>query len=1812
MPYEYVLLSLPQFVADIVVKATLLLAAVALIDGSLRQCSAALRHRIWATAFVGLLLLPILSIIVPEYRLAILPVDWNAGEQVNPNNVEKPTAAQDAQLTTVEVLAPTSDRVWTSPHHSLQMPESRLPSNESTLAMQQVSASLNLPQPPVKRSALSESGSARGAFSAIGILSLIWATGLLLTISPLVLGIRRIVLLQRLSPVIEDLEPNSTLAELCRRLGIHRVVRLLEAKQAIVPMTWGMRSPVVLVPSSWRTWAVERRRLVLLHELAHVKRLDVVYQSMARIACSLYWFHPMVWCALKRLRVERELACDDCVLMAGERPSQYAEQLLSIAREYQSMEMPPAVAMAQRSGLENRVRSMLDQARSHLPLTPKVAVGMLVASIALLLLLAPIRLAATTQALVDAKEREDSKPVAKTSGVQHLHISGVVTSPDNQPVAGARVTVLRSFLANTSWDVRHETLLQTTTDKDGLYQADVPARSESFSNGFHFEEQRTVVFASKPGFGPDEVDIEESKGSCNLQLATASKTLQGRFLDLEGKPIQGIKVKLVKIEKAGAPIQTWLEQAKNNPATLNDPRMMMAQPVGATNWPRPAFFPSRGQIAAIDAHAASEAVSDSNGAFVLDGVGDDRQATLQIESPNIATALLHCVTHDMPSVNMPSMDPRFRVGRTFGAQFDYSAEPSQWIQGIVRDKKTGSPLSGVVVSLHQFGDSLLSIENFSQSTTDAKGRYVLKGIPKPPEGFNGVNLRVLPSPDQPYFRSEKRVPKSIGLDPINLDIGLTPGIWIEGQVTDANTKASLKAMVAYYPSRENRNAENHEKWRLDLTTMGNEDLLPTDSSGRFLVPGLPGPGVLRVVAANDMEYELSTGNPPGMQRPPQKYYHCDSAGNAMEELEIAEDKKSHRVEIAVKPLKMRSIHVVDADGKDVVGYQMAGRLPVGRQTISGRGSSYWGQKAIDNSFASFFPGDGPERERPLMFLDAEQKLGAVVPIKTIMESNDENDRVTLLPTVKIKGRLLDEKGKALSQGYVKAGVGLTEFHGMFPNGNGGNTYTTSTHPKHESLGYAALDAAGAFELTVPPGDGYCLVILGGQFNAVLFRDRQLLPGQTIDLGTVDLSTLAVNAAPENNLPVVKVDQPLTKSTKEDTKEPVGTQAKIVNPKADETFVFKGTVIHPDGTLAAGASLHWVYYEPGRLPDSSIPPVATTDAKGAFEIRGAPGSVTELALVATKSGFGLSNGKPGILFEPTGKLAAKTKEGMAMRLLGMFGNDTTLRLASDDQPLTGRILTVDGTPIAQAQIRVSEVWSNPKGNLDGWERATKNPKVDYYSLRKEAADGMNGFQMPSIVPDVVTDTEGRFTLLGLGKERIAQLIISGPGIETSIAHARTRAGKTIRVPHQFDQPKMANLGIPDEVFYANGFDYVAAPSVPVEGRIVDDSTGAPRSGFLVTAGHQVMNSRGGKPYIATVTDQDGRYTLSGLSQSNEDTLFVVPPRGSKYLPLGARPKTKDARMAVKLDFKLKPVTILRGRAMDVTTGKPIDGAVHYSALTKNPNLAQHRNFVLAEFHECRTDQNGRYEIAVLPGEGVLSFNAADHPKYPRASRPKTKTGEPVASPAEMSMYETVPFYVLPTNYHYVKELKIENDAAEAELNIGISSGKSLSVRVVDSNGKPATKAILKGMSELSGWYPVMDGSTDIEGYLADQGRELFAYDPETHQAAYLKISGPQSKEITLTLRPAGSLRGRLVDKQGVAVPDIRVRSESIPDDDSGDTRLRMTSDKDGRFELHGVVPGYKHTVTAYGDGIRSIVIANDIEVDPSKGLDLGDVVVDIKE
>lgn len=186
----------------------------------------------------------------------------------------------------------------------------------------------------------------------------IWAAVAALLLLRLAVGMARFARLLRRAE--DDLPPE--LAPCRDALRLQRPVRVLRSERAPMPMTAGALEPVILWPADASGWTPERRRLVLLHELGHVKRLDGISTLIAELAAAVWWFHPLVWLLARWSRRIAERATDDLVLGAGEKPSCYAQHLVDLARRHSRS---PAVAMpmARPSSLEERLRAVLGQAR---------------------------------------------------------------------------------------------------------------------------------------------------------------------------------------------------------------------------------------------------------------------------------------------------------------------------------------------------------------------------------------------------------------------------------------------------------------------------------------------------------------------------------------------------------------------------------------------------------------------------------------------------------------------------------------------------------------------------------------------------------------------------------------------------------------------------------------------------------------------------------------------------------------------------------------------------------------------------------------------------------------------------------------------------------------------------------------------------------------------------------------------------------------------------------------------------------------------------------------------------------------------------------------------------------------------------------------------------------------------------------------------------------------------------------------------------------------------------------------------------------
>ena len=369
------------------VKATLILIMASVLALVLRRSAAATRHLVWATAIAGVLLLPALDVALPGWYVS-LPGSSTIhalGARLAPQDAEQKIAFK---VSTVAV--PASDAAVRHEERTARGATRKAVGSTENAQAEPIALSTGAIDATIHDVTVTD---ATPRTSPAMMLLELWLAGVVLALFPLFLGAGQLARIARRSRDVESDALDDFAARLARSLGVGRVVRLVEGPTNATPMTWGTLHPVVLVPAGFDAWAEEHQRDVLLHELAHVARYDCLTQSLARVACALYWFNPLAWVAARQLRIERERSCDDHVLLAGARASSYAEHLLTIARTLRAPGATPvaALAMARPSQLEGRLLALLDARRTRGVMRTRTAGMMAVGSIIIAAVLATMQ-----------------------------------------------------------------------------------------------------------------------------------------------------------------------------------------------------------------------------------------------------------------------------------------------------------------------------------------------------------------------------------------------------------------------------------------------------------------------------------------------------------------------------------------------------------------------------------------------------------------------------------------------------------------------------------------------------------------------------------------------------------------------------------------------------------------------------------------------------------------------------------------------------------------------------------------------------------------------------------------------------------------------------------------------------------------------------------------------------------------------------------------------------------------------------------------------------------------------------------------------------------------------------------------------------------------------------------------------------------------------------------------------------------------------------------------------------------------------------
>jgi RNA polymerase sigma factor (sigma-70 family) len=647
-------------------------------------------------------------------------------------------------------------------------------------------------------------------------------------------------------------------------------------------------------------------------------------------------------------------------------------------------------------------------------------------------------------------------------------VSGRVLSPDGKPVAGAAIVIAEpSFFGG---GLSPSELAKTAGD--GTFRATVKPLTRAVPDF------RALV-AHAPGFAADWVNVGEvdSDRPVTFHLLPDDVTVRGRVVDLEGRPLPRVRVKVVAVcTTASGSLKPVLD-------------MWPAQPYQALNKAR------KDMHTPACAGLPAEVSTDKDGRFEIKGVGRERLLNLFFEGKGIESAAARVVTipgFDPKSVApIPGATNRMMPGTSapdlYGPEFTRVAKPDAEITGIVTDAKTGKPLAGAqVTGSVENGWS----ENSSRTKTDANGRYRLSGVAK------GARRRVVvwPGENSPYLMAGKVVADAPGLGETTADVQLTRGVLLKGRVTDKVTgEPVLGAGIHYTPLAGNSvyaKTPGMEAFRMAGGSVS------SDADGAFQLIVLPGVGLLTAQGETRgprtkilyTQVRLDPADEPRTIKEVRAGFgdaflsaegHVASLYNqsAYKIIDPAEGADTMRLELQFDPGRSVSGKVVGPDGKPAAGvvahgltaaYSRPETLPDGSFTAS----------ALDSALP-----------RTLVFVDGERKLSGAVRL-----TGDEKTPpvVKLQAWAVVTGCIVDADGKP------RPGIEVSQF---VTEGDLNSLYRSAVQGIE-----ARTDATGRFRLDVPFGGVEFRLSLARKGSFIPFAGNpgaiKVPPGETKELGDI--------------------------------------------------------------------------------------------------------------------------------------------------------------------------------------------------------------------------------------------------------------------------------------------------------------------------------------------------------------------------------------------------------------------------------------------------------------------------------------------------------------------------------------------------------------------------------------------------------------------------------------------------------------------------------------------------------------------------------------
>ncbi|MEM7311936.1 MAG: M56 family metallopeptidase [Planctomycetota bacterium] len=585
----------------------------------------------------------------------------------------------------------------------------------------------------------------------------------------------------------------------------------------------------------------------------------------------------------------------------------------------------------------------------------------------------------------------------------------------------------------------------------------------------------------------------------------------------------------------------------------------------------------------------------------------------------------------------------------------------------------------------------------------------------------------------------------------------------------------------------------------------------------------------------------------------------------------------------------------------------------------------------------------------------------------------------------------------------------------------------------------------------------------------------------------------------------------------------------------------------------------------------------------------------------------------------GHVTTYEKDGERVRTVDFRKEPMTLKLPKA-LPIRGTLLSLEGLPVPNAKVEVYKVATSKADRLEKWlEKAARKPKkTDSRLVMMGGPPPRDSFfpggdiNLPlGVISKVVSNSKGQFEIDDLiGKDDVAVLRVTDANIAYKLVHVLGWEMKTVYGPGM----TIVDQNVP---FLGKTFSVVAEPSVPVYGIVRDVDTKEPLANTWVAVGGTYGTTMSQSGFIRTRTDKEGRYRIEGLPiipqglKSYQKNRLEIRPEKLPYVETDVVVPRGNGKDPTEFNIELRRAIVAKGRLTNRQTGKPIALArMYYAPYSKNDHCAKFARYadgttmMLGNDTRYHTDEDGNFEIPVIPGRGVVAAQVTQGGFVAGYGAKSIEAFED-----EKDSYTVLSDHIIPSSFHSLAEIDVAEDAESHELTMEVDEGVEVTVKFVDQDGKPVSGAEGGGLTSNRQWKKLKDKShVSIPGMAIGEVRSVQAFHYDRKLARMVRIVPEEGKsEFTVQLLPYGKLTGRITDTEGRPVAKAVVQASHHNDPIFLSSLRQVVTDDEGKFTYELPVGIEYDLQIRIEDQIRTYKKV-DMSEKPMR-IDLGDLVYD---